>query len=98
MTEEKKSTTAPEGNDPLSPFERKMVDGLVDLLYREYQREEARAAEETKKLAARMSDDASIREEVIDALVAKGIARPVAAARTNTLAKMLAEGRALGIV
>lgn len=98
----KSKTETTTGRDPLSPFERRMVNDLVDLIWKadeEFRaRDDARRADANRKLAARMSDDAAIREEVIEALVAKGVSRRVAADRTNTTAKMLAEGRALGIV
>lgn len=47
---------------------------------------------------ARVKEDASLREQVVEALAAQGIARPVAAERTNTEVKLLAEAKALELI
>lgn len=51
-----------------------------------------------RKDVAAHNDDIEIREEIIEALMEEGKARHVAANLTNTTAKMLAEGKRLGIV
>lgn len=56
------------------------------------------AAERTAREVARNNDDVAIREEVIDALVREGLSRPVAAERTNSERKLLAEGKRLGVI
>lgn len=59
--------------------------------------------EDPRKLARAQSDaraadaDAALRIEVVEALVAAGVARSVALERTNSIAKMLAEGERLGV-
>jgi hypothetical protein len=60
---------------------------------------EARREAERAASAARVQDgDTELRLEVIEELVAKGVARHVAANRTNTTPRMLAEARELGII
>lgn len=44
------------------------------------------------------SADAELRSEIIDEMVAAGIARHVAANLTNTTTKMLAEGKKYGVL
>ena len=50
------------------------------------------------KDAAAHNDDIELRVEIMDALMAEGKARHVAADLTSTPAKMTAEGRRLGIL
>lgn len=50
-----------------------------------------------RNLAAH-NDELQLREDIIEALMEEGKARHVAANLTNTEAKMLAEGRRLGII
>lgn len=55
----------------------------------------ARREVEAQKRAAA---DAELRLDVIDEMVASGVARHVAANMTNTTAKMLEQGRAYGVI
>lgn len=54
--------------------------------------------QEARKDAAAHNDDIELRVEIMDALMAEGKARHVAADLTSTPAKMTAEGRRLGIL
>ena len=53
---------------------------------------------EVEALKAKNDEPLSLRLRVIDALVAQGIARPVAAERTNTPAKLDDQADALGML
>ena len=55
-------------------------------------------AQEARKDVAAHNDDIELRGEIMDALMAEGKARHVAADLTSTPAKMTAEGRRLGIL
>lgn len=56
-----------------------------------------KSVENLKDLAAH-NDEIALREEIIEELINEGKARHVAANLTNTEAKMVAEGRRLGIL
>jgi hypothetical protein len=70
------------------------LDQARKMIANAQQKQQVRLAEEN----TRNNDDVELREEVIEALVAEGFSRPVAANKTNTLQKMLAEGKRLGVI
>lgn len=70
----------------------RVTQDLVNQVHQELERRQA------NKEISTANADLELREEVIDELVASGIARHVAANFTNTQAKLLAKAREIGYI